>query len=158
MIFFLWFQLMKWIKLMKNWERQLGIYGRFRLKRWSIFWFHLTMVRFLFFPQYSKHFLQIFLPFSEVNEMKITVGKIYAGLQILECWRATRFKKTDNGNPPVSTHQRYSKFYHYSAIFNHRNRNLPTSILQSNVVELFFFQNVTNIYLQISVSFCLSMF
>lgn len=43
-------------------------------------------------------------PFVEVNEGKLTVGKIYAGFQILECWRSTKFKKTDGGNPPVSIH------------------------------------------------------
>lgn len=40
--------------------------------------------------------------FPELNEGKITVGKIYAGLQILECWRVTKFKKTDDCNPPVN--------------------------------------------------------
>ena len=38
---------------------------------------------------------------AELNAGQLTVGKIYAGLQILECWKTTKFKKTDNG-PPVS--------------------------------------------------------
>ena len=49
---------------------------------------------------------------SDINEGKLTVGKIYAGLQILECWRATKFKKIDNGNPPVSIiYQLYLMLY-----------------------------------------------
>ncbi|XP_065213855.1 voltage-dependent calcium channel type A subunit alpha-1 [Planococcus citri] len=55
-------------------------------------------------PLQAKKMIDLLVPpHDEVNEGKVTVGKIYAGLQILECWRATRFKKTDNGNPPRSS-------------------------------------------------------
>jgi hypothetical protein len=62
----------------------------------KILLFVLTRIRFL--SSFQTHFLFL----VELNEGKLTIGKIYAGLQILECWKATKFKKIDNGNPPVS--------------------------------------------------------
>ncbi|KAK7605440.1 hypothetical protein V9T40_007298 [Parthenolecanium corni] len=55
-------------------------------------------------PLQSRKMLDLLVPpREEVNDGRLTVGKIYAGLQILECWRATKFKKTDGSNPPRSS-------------------------------------------------------
>ncbi|KAK7579828.1 hypothetical protein V9T40_000457 [Parthenolecanium corni] len=52
-------------------------------------------------PLQSKKMLELLVPpRDELNDGKLTIGKIYAGLQILESWRATKFKKIDDGNPP----------------------------------------------------------
>lgn len=52
-------------------------------------------------PLQAKKMLDLLVPRNDVlNAGKLTVGKIYAGLLILESWRATRFKQ--NG-VPVST-------------------------------------------------------
>lgn len=52
-------------------------------------------------PLQAKKMLDLLVPRNDVlNAGKLTVGKIYAGLLILESWRSTRFKQ--NG-VPVST-------------------------------------------------------
>lgn len=40
--------------------------------------------------------------FSELGKNKLTVGKIYAGLLILESWRTTRFGQIESTGAPVS--------------------------------------------------------
>lgn len=39
---------------------------------------------------------------TELNKGKMTVGKIYAALLILESWRTTRFGRLENAGLPVS--------------------------------------------------------
>jgi len=39
---------------------------------------------------------------TELNKGKITVGKIYAALLILESWRTTRFGRLETAGLPVS--------------------------------------------------------
>ena len=41
---------------------------------------------------------------SEVGKGKLTVGKVYAGLLILESWKTTRFGKIEAPAQPVSYH------------------------------------------------------
>lgn len=55
-------------------------------------------------PLQAKKILDLLIPRNEVlNSGKLTVGKIYAGLLILESWRNTRFGQIDSGLP-VSDH------------------------------------------------------
>lgn len=52
-------------------------------------------------PLQAKKMLDLLVPRNDVlNAGKLTVGKIYAGLLILESWRSTRFKQQ---GVPVST-------------------------------------------------------
>ncbi|KAF9795477.1 hypothetical protein SFRURICE_004849 [Spodoptera frugiperda] len=52
-------------------------------------------------PLQAKKMLDLLVPRNDVlNAGKLTVGKIYAGLLILESWRSTRFKQ--NGVPKAS--------------------------------------------------------
>lgn len=47
-------------------------------------------------PLQSKKMLDLLVPRNDVlNQGKLTVGKIYAGLLILESWRSTRFGQTE---------------------------------------------------------------
>jgi hypothetical protein len=39
---------------------------------------------------------------TELNKGKMTVGKIYAALLILESWRTTRFGRLESAGLPVS--------------------------------------------------------
>jgi hypothetical protein len=39
---------------------------------------------------------------TELNKGKMTVGKIYAALLILESWRTTRFGRIESSGLPVS--------------------------------------------------------
>ena len=42
-------------------------------------------------------------PCSEIGKGKLTVGKIYGGLLILENWKTTKFGKIPNSQRPVNT-------------------------------------------------------
>lgn len=47
-------------------------------------------------PLQAKKMLDLLVPRTDVlNAGKLTVGKIYAGLLILESWRSTRFGQTE---------------------------------------------------------------
>lgn len=48
-------------------------------------------------PLQAKKMLDLLVPTKEAVHGKITVGKIYAGLLILESWRNTRFGGIDGG-------------------------------------------------------------
>lgn len=51
-------------------------------------------------PLQAKKILDLLIPRNAVlNNGKLTVGKIYAGLLILESWRNTRFGQIDSGLP-----------------------------------------------------------
>ncbi|XP_038208535.1 voltage-dependent calcium channel type A subunit alpha-1 isoform X3 [Zerene cesonia] len=53
-------------------------------------------------PLQAKKMLDLLVPRSDVlNAGKLTVGKIYAGLLILESWRSTRFGQTEPQGVPV---------------------------------------------------------
>lgn len=55
-------------------------------------------------PLQAKKMLDLLVPRNDVlNTGKLTVGKIYAGLLILESWRSTRFGQTEPQGVPVST-------------------------------------------------------
>lgn len=51
-------------------------------------------------PLQAKKMLDLLIPRNAVlNSGKLTVGKIYAGLLILESWRNTKFGQIDSGLP-----------------------------------------------------------
>lgn len=51
-------------------------------------------------PLQAKKMLDLLVPQSDcLNQGKLTVGKLYAGLLILESWRNTRFGQIDSGLP-----------------------------------------------------------
>lgn len=51
-------------------------------------------------PLQAKKMLDLLIPRNNcLNSGKLTVGKIYAGLLILESWRNTRFGQIDSGLP-----------------------------------------------------------
>lgn len=53
-------------------------------------------------PLQAKKMLSLLVPQTDVlNAGKMTVGKIYAGLLILESWRSTRFGQTEPQGVPV---------------------------------------------------------
>ena len=62
----------------------------------------LAMVS-LFEGQYSN--------LSEIGKGRLTVGKIYGGLLILENWKATKFGKTPMSDVVVSSTSFYSHYY-----------------------------------------------
>lgn len=54
-------------------------------------------------PLQAKKLLDLLVPRNDVlNTGKLTVGKIYAGLLILESWRSTRFGQMEPQGVPVS--------------------------------------------------------
>lgn len=54
-------------------------------------------------PLQAKKMLDLLIPRNDcLNNGKLTVGKIYAGLLILESWRNTRFGQIDSGLPVSS--------------------------------------------------------
>lgn len=54
-------------------------------------------------PLQAKKMLDLLIPRkSELNAGKLTVGKIYAGMLILESWRTTRFGQIEPAGVPVS--------------------------------------------------------
>lgn len=51
-------------------------------------------------PYQAKKMLDLLVPRTEhLNRSNLTVGKIYAGLLILESWRNTRFGQLESGIP-----------------------------------------------------------
>lgn len=51
-------------------------------------------------PLQAKKMLDLLIPKSdELNARKLTVGKIYAGLLILESWRNTKFGQIESDVP-----------------------------------------------------------
>ncbi|XP_075226266.1 voltage-dependent calcium channel type A subunit alpha-1-like [Lycorma delicatula] len=52
-------------------------------------------------PLQAKKMLDLLIPRNEeLGKNKLTVGKIYAGLLILESWRSTRFGQIESSGPP----------------------------------------------------------
>uniref|UniRef100_T1HGE4 Voltage-dependent calcium channel type A subunit alpha-1 n=1 Tax=Rhodnius prolixus TaxID=13249 RepID=T1HGE4_RHOPR len=53
-------------------------------------------------PLQAKKMLDLLIPRNEdIGKGKLTVGKIYAGLLILECWRTTKFGQIESTGAPV---------------------------------------------------------
>ncbi|XP_067640102.1 voltage-dependent calcium channel type A subunit alpha-1 isoform X22 [Eurosta solidaginis] len=51
-------------------------------------------------PLQAKKMLDLLVPpIDQLNKSKLSVGKVYAGLLILESWRTTRFGQIDSGMP-----------------------------------------------------------
>lgn len=54
-------------------------------------------------PLQAKNMVDLLVPPGhQLNAGKLTVGKIYAGLLILESWRSTRFGQVEPAGLPVS--------------------------------------------------------
>lgn len=54
-------------------------------------------------PLQAKKMLDLLVPPKDMlNQGKLTVGKIYGGLFILDSWRSTRFGRTTSGIPVCS--------------------------------------------------------
>lgn len=59
-------------------------------------------------PFQAKKMLDLLVPRNEhLNRSNLTVGKIYAGLLILESWRNTRFGQLESGIP-VNTNRSFT--------------------------------------------------
>lgn len=57
----------------------------------------------MIWPLQAKHMMDLLVPKNDrLNNNHLTVGKIYAGLMILESWKSTRFGKR-RSRQPVST-------------------------------------------------------
>lgn len=57
----------------------------------------------MIWPLQAKHMMDLLVPKNDrLNNSHLTVGKIYAGLMILESWKSTRFGKK-RSRLPVST-------------------------------------------------------
>lgn len=54
----------------------------------------------MIWPFQAKKMLDLLIPRTErLNKSNLTVGKVYAGLLILESWRNTRFGQIESGIP-----------------------------------------------------------
>lgn len=54
----------------------------------------------MIWPYQAKKMLELLVPPNgKLNQNNLSVGKIYAGLLILESWRNTRFGQIDSGIP-----------------------------------------------------------
>lgn len=85
----------KWIRQTRNWEEQSKISGPCRPRRWSISWYPDLKV-ILRSQQFRKILKFCFYILAETKKGKLSVGKIYAGLLILESWKTTRFGKIES--------------------------------------------------------------
>lgn len=57
----------------------------------------------MIWPFQAKKMLDLLIPRNDrLNKNNLTVGKVYAGLLILESWRNTRFGQTESGIPVSS--------------------------------------------------------
>lgn len=63
-------------------------------------------------PLQAKNMSDLLIPQStELNNGKLTVGKIYAGLLILESWRSTRFGQIEPAGLPVCIRHIYFLYF-----------------------------------------------
>lgn len=54
----------------------------------------------MIWPFQAKKMLDLLIPRNDrLNKSNLTVGKVYAGLLILESWRNTRFGQIESGIP-----------------------------------------------------------
>lgn len=61
----------------------------------------------MIWPLQAKKMMDLLVPKIDVlNKFNLTVGKIYAGLLILESWRTTRFGKRKNRFGVSETYQK----------------------------------------------------
>lgn len=57
----------------------------------------------MIWPFQAKKMLDLLIPRNDrLNKSNLTVGKVYAGLLILESWRNTRFGQIESGIPVSS--------------------------------------------------------
>lgn len=63
-------------------------------------------------PLQAKNIVDLLVPRpDQLNNSKLTVGKIYAGLLILESWRSTRFGQVEPTGMPVCSHSLLNTFF-----------------------------------------------
>lgn len=63
-------------------------------------------------PLQAKNMIDLLVPpTDQLNNGKTTVGKIYAGLLILESWRSTRFGQMEPTGIPVSSNNFFNLTY-----------------------------------------------
>lgn len=56
----------------------------------------------MIWPLQAKNMVDLLVPPNDqINSGKLTVGKVYAGLLILESWRSTRFGQVEPTGIPV---------------------------------------------------------
>jgi hypothetical protein len=68
-------------------------------------------------PLQAKKMLDLLVPRTDdLNTGKLTVGKIYAGLLILESWRNTKFGQLET-DAPVSKMHHYIYHHHLSELY-----------------------------------------
>lgn len=71
----------------------------------------------MIWPFQAKKMLDLLIPRTDrLNKMNVTVGKVYAGLLILESWRNTKFGQIESGIP-VSSHSPSSFSYTSDSFF-----------------------------------------
>lgn len=71
----------------------------------------------MIWPYQAKKMLTLLVPpVDKLNRNNLSVGKIYAGLLILESWRNTRFGQIDSGIP-VSVRFACAQFNFLAIIF-----------------------------------------
>ena len=82
----------------------------FPVKPLSCFQYYFTkFVLFLFIICTTILSIKIIVLFSiEIGKGKLTVGKIYGGLLILENWKTTKFGRIPNSQRPVKTFYTYN--------------------------------------------------
>lgn len=73
----------------------------------------------MIWPLQAPKFLDLLVPRIEVlNKNNMTVGKIYAGLLILESWRTTRFGKKQGRLPVSFLKTQMQLYFYYARSFN----------------------------------------
>lgn len=80
----------------------------------------------MIWPLQAKHMMDLLVPKNDqLNDNHLTVGKIYAGLLILESWRSTRFGKK-RSRLPVSNHWEWKGIvqylFHCTKPFEHKSK------------------------------------
>lgn len=62
----------------------------------------------MIWPFQAKKLLDLLIPRTDrLNKMNLTVGKVYAGLLILESWRNTKFGQIESGIPVSFIYRTY---------------------------------------------------
>lgn len=100
----------------------------------------------MIWPFQAKKMLDLLIPRSDrLNKMNLTVGKVYAGLLILESWRNTKFGQIESGIPVSDciTHILCLKFWFLDFDFSFCKHLLlikheassTTSLIQSALVN-----------------------
>lgn len=75
-------------------------------------------------PLQAKNMIELLVPPNDqLNTGKLTVGKIYGGLLILESWKSTRFGQIEPTGLPVRRKLRYIYIFHGNSVQNYRHNS-----------------------------------